>query len=445
VVHWSDCQNCSLGTVKVCVTDACQPTLCCGCTSIDITILAKNSANLQGYVTYANANSSYNLPLNGVVIQLLNSMGNVVGVSTTGPNFGNGLGTPGFYSFSNVPAGAYTMHITFNGTWGGVNATDALLIELYTVNPIGHPLATLPLMAADVTADMVVNATDALWVKLRTVGMLTYFPAGDWVFNSGIINIPSVGITTYPIGALCFGDVNASYIPQGMKEGSSLNVIDDGIMNIPVNESFNYTVRSSKSAELGAMTLFFGYDQSRFEVQNVSTSLDGLKYKVDNNRIAVAWSNTKPLTLNSNDPILTLQLKAKEAISQPSQIFTINSGSEVADATAMVLDNFDLKMSSVVTPNGGKEFSIYNYPNPFQNTTDIVYTIPEQGHVKLVVTNMFGTVLSTLVDAEQVAGSYQVKVDPSVINLNSGVYLYKIVIDGVTTSYNKTSKMLFTR
>jgi len=413
--------------------------MCCGCSSIGITITPQPTANLQGYVTYDNP---YSTPLNGVVIQLINSLGNVVGMCTSGPNFANGSGNPGYYSFSNVPTGVYTMHISFNGAWGGVNATDALLIELHTANIL--LLTGLPLLAGNVNADLIVNATDALWVKLRTVGMVTMFPAGDWVFDHLPINV-GPGINTYPISALCFGDVNMSYIPQGMKEGSFLNVIDDGVQNIPVNESFNYTVKSSKSAELGAMTLFLGYDQSRYEVQSVSTTLDGIKYKVDENRVAVAWSNTKPLTLNTNDPILTLQLKAKEAVSQPSQIFSVNSGSEVADATATVLENFDLKMSSVVTPNGSKDFYIYNYPNPFQNTTDIRYSIPEQGHVKLVITNMFGTVLSTLVDADQVAGTYELKVDPSVINLSSGVYLYKIVVDGVTTSFNKTSKMLFTR
>jgi hypothetical protein len=58
---------------------------------------------------------------------------------------------------------------------------------------------------------------------------------------------------------------------------------------------------------------------------------------------------------------------------------------------------------------------------------------------------MFGNIITMLVDADQSAGSYTVKVDPSLINMNSGVYLYKIVVDGVTTSFNKTNKMIFTR
>ena len=90
-------------------------------------------------------------------------------------------------------------------------------------------------------------------------------------------------------------------------------------------------------------------------------------------------------------------------------------------------------------------FSIFNFPNPFQNTTDIVYTIPEQGHVKLVLTNLFGEELRTLADADQSAGSYTIRVNPVDDNLQAGVYLYKIKVDGVTTTYVKTNKMIFTR
>jgi hypothetical protein len=39
-------------------------------------------------------------------------------------------GEPGYYAFTNVAAGNYRLESTFNGTWGGNNATDALLIQL---------------------------------------------------------------------------------------------------------------------------------------------------------------------------------------------------------------------------------------------------------------------------------------------------------------------------
>jgi hypothetical protein len=239
--------------------------------------------------------------------------------------------------------------------------------------------------------------------------------------------------------------VNASYIPTGLKESSFLSVIDDGIMTVPVNKDFSYSIRSNSTSDLGAMTLFMGYNPDRYEVEDVTTTLEGMKYVIRDGQLRLAWSNTSPLTVKGNDPILTLRMKAKEAVTIPAQIFDVKPGSEFADASAIRYDNFELKMSSVVTPDNSMGFSIFNFPNPFQNTTDIVYTLPEQGNVKLVLTNLFGEELRTLVDADQSAGSFTIRVNPLDNNLMPGVYFYKIKVDGVTTTYVKTSKMIFTR
>jgi hypothetical protein len=123
----------------------------------------------------------------------------------------------------------------------------------------------------------------------------------------------------------------------------------------------------------------------------------------------------------------------------------VKSGSEFADATAVRYDNFELKMSDVVTENNPIGFSIINFPNPFRNTTDIVYMLPEQGHVKLVLTNLFGEELRTLVDADQSEGSHTIRVNPVDDNLMPGIYLYKIKVDGETTTFIKINKMIFTR
>jgi hypothetical protein len=239
--------------------------------------------------------------------------------------------------------------------------------------------------------------------------------------------------------------VNGSYIPTGLKEASFLSVTEDGVITIPLNQDFNYLIRSNTSSELGAMTLFMGYNADRYEVEDVTTALEGMKYVIKSGEVKLAWSNPGALKVNGNDPILTLRMKVKEAITTPSQIFNVKPGSEFADAEAVRYDNYDLKMSNVITPDNAMGFSIYNFPNPFQNTTDIVYTLPEQGHVKLVLTNLLGEELSTLVDANQSAGSYTVRINPADKNIMQGIYLYNIKVDGVTATFMKTNKMIFTR
>jgi len=299
-------------------------------------------------------------------------------------------------------------------------------------------------VVADVNASLTWTGLDALYIKLRTVGAITSYPAGDWKFDNPTVLV-SPTLLTQNIMGLCVGDVNGSYIPVGFKEASFLTAVEDGLQTIPVNESFVYNIRSNSAADLGAMTLFMGYDPARFEIEGVNTSLEGMKYVIDNGKIALAWSDTKALSVKNNDPVISLKMNAKEPVSQPTQIFTLIPGSEFADTKANRIENFDLKFANVVTPNGLNEFSMFNYPNPFKNTTNIVYTLPESGKVRLVLTNMYGKTLRILVDGVEAAGSHTLTVNPYDNGLTPGVYLYKIEVTGATDTYVKVNKMLFTR
>ncbi len=75
-----------------------------------------------------------------------------------------------------------------------------------------------------------------------------------------------------------------------------------------------------------------------------------------------------------------------------------------------------------------------NYPNPFNPTTTIRFSIPEKPqHVKLVVYDMLGRVVQTLVDDRLSAGSHSVAWngrDPSGVRVSSGTYFYKLEASG---------------
>ena len=65
-----------------------------------------------------------------------------------------------------------------------------------------------------------------------------------------------------------------------------------------------------------------------------------------------------------------------------------------------------------------------NYPNPFNPSTTLSYSIPELGMVELIVYDVLGKEIAKLVNKEQQAGSYEVQFDAS--NLGSGIYFYRI-------------------
>jgi hypothetical protein len=65
-----------------------------------------------------------------------------------------------------------------------------------------------------------------------------------------------------------------------------------------------------------------------------------------------------------------------------------------------------------------------NYPNPFNPETQIKYALPKAGQVKIVVYDLLGAEIATLVNENKPAGNYNVTFNGS--NLASGVYFYKI-------------------
>lgn len=80
-----------------------------------------------------------------------------------------------------------------------------------------------------------------------------------------------------------------------------------------------------------------------------------------------------------------------------------------------------------------------NFPNPFNPTTNIQFSIPSSALTTLKVYNMVGQEVATLVNGQKEAGVYFVDFDAS--KLASGVYLYKLQ----SGSYVETKKMVLVK
>ncbi len=85
--------------------------------------------------------------------------------------------------------------------------------------------------------------------------------------------------------------------------------------------------------------------------------------------------------------------------------------------------------------------AVSNYPNPFNPTTTIRYTVPKDGNVNICIYNTKGQFVTTLVNERQDFGIHSVVWNGNDNNGNkvsSGIYFTRIIADGKTL----TSKML---
>lgn len=83
---------------------------------------------------------------------------------------------------------------------------------------------------------------------------------------------------------------------------------------------------------------------------------------------------------------------------------------------------------------------LQNYPNPFNPTTTIRFTVPKSAFVRLEVFNILGEKVKKLFEGYKAPGNYKIQFDGE--NLPSGVYFYRLQIDGV---FKKVRKMMLLR
>lgn len=178
----------------------------------------------------------------------------------------------------------------------------------------------------------------------------------------------------------------------------------------------------------------------------------------------VIGGDTSTATSNIGKRVFSVFLENQEALSD----FDIYA--EVGPATAVVksfevnVNDDTLNIKFVPTANRGKVSAIeiippgevplwvdakdlglgvpdkynleQNFPNPFNPSTNIRFSLPEAGHVKLSVFNLIGQTIDVLLDENKNAGTYNVAYDAG--KLESGIYFYKIEANNFT----KINKMI---
>lgn len=114
--------------------------------------------------------------------------------------------------------------------------------------------------------------------------------------------------------------------------------------------------------------------------------------------------------------------------------------SEIYSFTTKLLSTEVAQENNNTVPSA---FSVENFPNPFNPSTTIRYSIPSDikgmVNVQLKVFNILGKEMASLVNESKSAGTYEVKFDASA--LASGIYFYQFNAG----RYTKTGKMILSK
>ncbi|HPS62208.1 MAG TPA: right-handed parallel beta-helix repeat-containing protein [Bacteroidales bacterium] len=381
---------------------------------------------LGGTVKYADGAASVmkNVPM------AIKTFANATIASTTS-------NTSGVYAFAPVASGSYKLSITPAAPVVPCNSTDALAILNHFA--MIAPLNGMNLAAADVNVSHTVNGTDAMFVMKRFANLITTFPAGDylWDIDTLIVNGSNA---TENIQMLCFGDVNASWLPPA-KSAGSVGLAYDGSVLVESNTEFEMPVRLQTAAEVGAISLGFYYPQEYLEVTGarLANGVSGFSWSATDGLFRMGWCDMNALNIGDDEVVVILTMKTKDLSSMTSSIaLNLFESSEFADASATpypIVITIPLINSTLTgTGTGLSRTGLSVAPNPARESAKVSFSLAEPTKVRLTLLDLPGTVVMTLADRAFEAGERRVTLSTSA--LKSGIYFLKL--EQLTSGQNRT-------
>jgi hypothetical protein len=250
-----------------------------------------------------------------------------------------------------------------------------------------------------------------------------------------------VNITQPGSNLIVNGDFNHTLDAWKWEVDSSASAdvqVEDGVCNFVIQHGGNqiYDVQLSQNN----IPLIQGQDYIfEFDAWADESRIVEIKVGQDDSPFT-NYSRIGFTALASTSKRFTYSFKMQESTDNNSRV-VINAGNTAQD---IYIDNLSLKINvpakrddRVQTIN---QFLLYpNYPNPFNQSTTIYYTIQKKRPVTLMVFDGLGREVDVLVHKVQSPGNYKVKFDAT--QLDSGVYYYRIVAG----DFVQTKKMLLLR
>ncbi len=315
--------------------------------------LAYSQNEVNGYVYYHN-NPEYPLP--EVTVSLFDEAGDLVGTFMTGDD--------GFYQFTGLEEGMYTLTADTDLEGPDVTMQDALNILLY-LNGIMQ-FTPYQIMAADVTGNGQVNNQDFVYIVVHHLVFGNPFPAGDWQFDELLVSTFSRdGEDTLSSGGVKSGGTIGIWLPTGRDYVEELTLTPEGSLLAVQDEPITFPLRLSNTFDLNGYLLVLDYDASMFEITNVEPTIDNVNVSIDKGQVRMSWINADvDAIVNLPQTLADFTFRLRQDGNFRGMPFELNTESHFIDRNGEFVNFFDMLAPEIVLKSLGLDEAFSVSPNP---------------------------------------------------------------------------------
>ncbi len=316
---------------------------------------------------------------------------------------GDSLGAHGWVSFSGGATNVLSVTspgLTFTG-YPGSGIGNAV-----TVNPNGQDAYT-SLSAIDSTASFYAAAMINVTSAQAGDYFMAFLPSTSTTFYSGRLHARLSG-----------GNLNF-----GITKGAATDTTTAGIWT-----TANYSLNTTYIVVL-KYTFVEGTNNDQVSLFVFESSIPSVE----------PTPTVGPLTYPSGDAFNLGRIALRQGTASRAPVLKVD-GIKVTRSWSSILTSV-LNQTSFLPDNFKLE---QNFPNPFNPTTSISFTLPENGKAVLKVYDFLGREVSSLINGQLAAGTYETRFNGN--GLSSGAYFYRLDVAGASgANYSDSKKFILNK
>jgi len=395
-------------------------------------------------------NQTYNGPGNGDDFAISVSV-NTTGVYVSGYSTGNGTG----YDHATIKYNSSGVQQWVQRYNGPGNASDVVRSMVLDASSNVY-----------VAGSSQVPGTDYATVKYSSSGVQQwaqqYNGTGNSIDQAWSIAVDVSGdvyVTGYSVGPGSIDDFatvkyNSSGMQQWVQRYNGPGNLSDRAVAIAVDTASNvYTTGFSTGPGVIRYYTTIKYAQ----LPNSPSALTALA--ISSNRINLGWADNSnneagfkiERRVNTDTSWILIDSVAQNTINHADtgltagtiyhyRIYAFNAAGNSAYSNAVFDTTFSITSIIAHDSEIPNEYKLYNnYPNPFNPSTTIRFSLPRSGYAKLIIFNTLGEEVTTLIAEDLAVGTFTAQWDA--IGISSGIYFYRLQ----SGKYTETKKLVLLR